>query len=343
MLTWVEGIKDSGRGFLFTRLDTCYLVTPGHVMKGSASASLRGSGQGKPFGHGELVGLDAEADIAVLRVSGPLAEHCGLDYVSGVPASRLLSNVSGLLSYADAEGTIWRDQVDIVDVDPEFLRIRAAKNGPDLSNGQSGSLLIIDGSPAGMILTVHNGGGWKSGVATVRRYDDLWPRVRRLLDSAAQATIAELRSGLQGPGQDAANLASGERGARLVAWSAQPASPLWHAEHLLGMPCAGHWEAVLDARPIDLDLELAGQRVQSVSRVEVRRCADLSVGSPESLELFVSVDRSTWSSVGAVTFDGPSGAAVWDFPPRRARFLRVRINGQPEGARRVALSKIVVN
>lgn len=341
VLAWVE-TKTPGRGFLFSRLDACYLVTPGHVVQGQANADLRGSGQGKPFGRGELVAVDAAADIALLRVSGPLAERCGLDYVSGVEASKLVSTAAGLLSYADAKGNIWRDQVDIIDVDAEFLRIRAAKIGPELSAGQSGSLLVIDGNPAGMLLTVHTGEGWKKGVATVRRYDDLWPRVSQMLESAARAAAAKPRPGAYGVEGDLDNLASSERGARMVAWSAQPTNPLWHADNLLGRSCVGHWEAILEARPIDLDLELAGQRVQPIRRVEVRRCADLDIGSPEILELFVSVDRSSWSSVGAVAFNSPTGTALWDFGPRRARYLRVRINGHRDTSSRIGLSKIIV-
>ena len=329
---------DSGQGFLMTRLGSCYAVTAAHVLRTSRLAKLWGPGERELLGHGERVAVDADADLVLLRVSGALAGRCGLDHVVGAPASRLRSEAAALVVYANGDGSVGRDQLDIVDVAPDLLHVRPAKSNAGIAQGLSGSLVEVAGSPAGMLLSVNN----QDGVGTVRQYHDLLPRVRRLLDGLVGEPLATPRARTDSA-EMASNLAGSAAGAKLMSWSAPPTSAEHHAGRLLAPGEVEFWEVPLVRGQAEVEVELAGERVQTISNVEVSRAGLPAATTPAGLELLVSADRSAWSSAAVFDFSVTADTARADFAPRRARYVRLRVygaNGTESGT--VALSRLSI-
>ena len=158
---FVAGEED-GQGFLRQRGNTCYLVTPQHVLGQAREAVLTGD---RAERHSAVLERSYDPDLAILRVAG--LSDCLARFPDGGALDRLLQSTSEarLVSRSNS-GAVRQTPIEIIASDERYIRVRA-RNGEALFRGMSGSPLMIGASTAGMLQSVDA----DSGTGTVLRQD----------------------------------------------------------------------------------------------------------------------------------------------------------------------------
>ncbi len=317
-----------GQGLLMTRLGRCIAVLPAHVLGGQAVASLTGAEDRDALGDGRLIGLDARLDIALLEVSGALTRHCGHDFVAPVDPSQLHASGTAVLKFVPPGGSNGGLPLVVLDVGPDTLEVRSAPGAgvPELAEGYSGSLVVVDEQPAAMLLSVNR----DNGNGRALRYERILPVVRALID------VAPAGRGLTATGRGVApagpNLAAAAAGARVLRWSVTPLRPEASATHLVEGDPELLWTVAPPKGVADVDVELAGGGVKALTHVACSLARIEPGHQPVAIDVLVSVDGETWSLAGSLLPNADGTSAEADFAPRRARFLRLRVRSRTDGA-----------
>jgi hypothetical protein len=308
-----------GQGFLMTHLGRCILVTAAHVIGSLKHADLVGAGVPLLRGEAALRATDP-ADIAILDVTGPVASRCGSDFIRGAGDASFAGNSTAVITLVDSGGLVARAgyRVPVVDIDTQQFEVGSPLDSKEpLLQGFSGATVSIDDRAAGMFMTIHSG----SHTGGVIRYDALMNIVFKLLD--ASATVARPSNPIAAPALG--NLASADLGARVANWSTPPSNPEFAASNLLRASGVQIWEVPLAKPDPTIDIELTGARVQSIHYVEIQQGRAPTELLLKSYAVLGSVDGQDWFFIKDGKFD-PGETASWvDFPPKRARFVRIRV------------------
>jgi hypothetical protein len=157
------GEAPAGKGVAVSRGVDCFVLTARHVVE--APRPLRVVGEGRRSSTGTMTWSDPESDLAAVRVDDPAA-ICGRDYLVPVSGfwSRIGSAGSGTLQVRTELGQ--QDNIPVallrglrpVDGTPRSIFIRPAESYIDLGQGLSGSLLVVAGQPAGLLVQVSTDG-----------------------------------------------------------------------------------------------------------------------------------------------------------------------------------------
>lgn len=333
---FVRGNED-GQGFLMTRLGACFLVTAAHVLAGGRSASLAGASSPVVLGSGMLLASDEAQDVAVMEVKGALAELCGVDFIRGASDDSINRQSAAVLSHVFEDGSVGREDFTVVDVGPTHIRIRRSDAGKSPMQRLSGSIVSVADRPAGMFLSVDP----RNGDGRLLRYDELMATVRRLLETRPPSSPVQAASA-SGRG-DSRNLADARAGAHVLAWSTAPVKPELDALNLLKGSGSDFWESQLSQGPVTVDVELAGGQITTISDVELEQGGAPAEVLVKDYEVLVSADGLSWPLVGGGAFVEGQSISVLTFPPRRARFIRLRLlSSFDRQGKRVAVSRLIV-
>lgn len=173
-----------GQALLLGRRGECYAITPAHVIGDSKFSTLLG-GAGKLKGEGDLVQTFGY-DLSLLHVSGNLANQCGGSPDKTMALDELLSTyTNATISTILDDGSISRLNVTINDVGLIYLRVRIVNEIDEICKGFSGSLLLINNNPVGIILSVES----KTGEARVLRYDRAIETIRPFFDASTPSSL----------------------------------------------------------------------------------------------------------------------------------------------------------
>lgn len=328
-----------GQGYLSHYGDRCLAILPTHVAKeaGDIAAFLR---EGSASLLGESVAIsDLGDDVSVADVAGGITSDCGYSTmaVSRAVASRIRANAVASIRSVNGDGSIAQLSVTIVDDDGErFLRVQPTNDLNQLRKGQSGSLLMSGDTPIGMLLSVNA----RFGVGKVIRLDRMFEKVDSFVsgDSAGAVSTAAMV-----PTKPAVTSQPDKSGA-ITSWSALPIDAEHRAGNLVANDTSPPWIASVDAWPVDIEMDLPGDRIAIVGiELDGRGVAD-SGTLPAMVELMVSGSESgrRWRSVsgGAINFD--DGVATIRIAPSWARHIRLVINSAADGGNTVALARLRV-
>ena len=163
--------KETGQGIMRARGDDCFVLTPLHVI-GETLGPVRVVGERATEGKAELM-REFPGDLALLR----LVERGTLRCDPFVPPTNfsgmLQSQTGGYITTREPDGSRTLMPVAFRSIDADRVYVRPTVAGDQLLKGMSGASLVVNGTLAGMLLSVADGDG------NVLRLDDLM----RLTDS----------------------------------------------------------------------------------------------------------------------------------------------------------------
>ena len=213
--------SEVGQGILLHRLGSCYAVTPAHVLKDELFASVVGGLSEAPRGDADVL-MEFGYDLSIMRVSGGVTRYCD-------EPLRRTGDVSALL----ASGSVARQEVALVDSDMLYLRVKPPAGGEPLAKGMSGSLVYVNDTPAGMLMSVEG----ETGTGRVLRYDRLTETVAPFFSRGGGAT--EERP--EAPASDSPATAVPSVTAEVVNWSAAPLTPEHRASNVTAIRNRSGW------------------------------------------------------------------------------------------------------
>lgn len=328
-----------GQAYLAHYADRCLAILPTHVAgeAGDIAAFLR---EGSDSLLGESVAVaDLGDDVSIADVSGGITSSCGYSTmaVSRAVSSRIRANALASVRSVNGDGSIAQLSVTIIDDDGErFLRVQPTNDINQLRKGQSGSLLMSGDTPIGMLLSVNA----RFGVGKVIRLDKMFEKVDRFVSGGG--AIAASRSGEAATRP--ATKTQPHRSGAITSWSALPIDAGHRAVNLVADDDSPPWIANVDAWPVDIEMDLPGDRM-AIAGIELDGRGVTDIGTlPATVELMVSGSESgrRWRSVsgGALTFE--DGVATIAIAPSWARHIRLVISSAADGGKTVALTRLRV-
>jgi hypothetical protein len=266
-----------------------------------------------------------------MRVTGPVSDSCGTDYIRGASLEEITRDSRAVVSVVYSEGGLAREELSALVslLDSEYLFLEPSGTAPaSLMQGLSGGMVGVNDGPAGVLLGVvdHHG--------KVLRYDPLMNTVFQIL-----MTVGPPRS-VTPSKTSGANLAFAGSGATVVRWSTPPEQPEFATSNLLRPAGPEYWRVPL-MKPATVDIQLSGQNTHSINTVELTRGSAPAGQLIKDYEIFTSLDGTTWFYVNRGEFRDDELQSSISFPPRNARFVRLRVlDSFDQGTKIGALGRI---
>ena len=307
---------EHGQAVLLSRLGECYAVTPAHVIGSVLFATLVGGRVGAPQGDGDLLQTFGY-DLSILRLTGALARHCGGE-LTNVPNldNVLMANSAASIASVNEDGSLSRRNATVNDVGLLYIRVRPKSSDDQLFKGLSGSLLLVDDIPAGILMSVDP----ETGEGRALRFDRAVETLRPFFGLSAASVTAEQTVKSQETGSG--------RQASVISWSSPPLDADSRAANLTD--AAGKdtaWYAQAAKFPVELVIELPGDKSQVVnSVVMVGEGVEPKQRLPRDFEILVSnTGRGNWIPVLSGTYFMNDNSKKVSFAPVRARQVMLRI------------------
>ena len=135
-----------------------------------------------------------------------------------------------------------------------------------------------------------------------------------------------------------------EKSGAITSWSALPINADHRAGNLVANDESPPWIANVDAWPVDIEMDLPGDRI-AIAGIQLDGRGVPDAGAlPATVELMVSGSESgrRWRSVfgGAIVFE--DGVANIATAPSWARHIRLTISAAADGGNTVALNRLRV-
>jgi len=326
---------EHGQAVLMSRLNECYAITPAHVIGDSFFATLTGGSSLRPRGEADLL-QHFGYDLAVLRVTGAVSDHCSFDLAGSSSLEALLTTAgSGQVISVNADGSLSRRNVRVSDVGLVYLRVSPAGPDDQLFKGLSGSLLALGDAPAGILMAVDP----ETGEGKVLRFDRAMETVQPFFGVGSVAPeVPAVAAEVAQAGPD--NLA-----VRVARWSAPAVSAEYRITHLIDAVAAGTvWLARPAGFPIEVVVELSGEQAQAVDRVIlIGEGVEPVQRLPRDFELLVSARTDGgWMPVFSGTYFTTDASREVTFAPVRVRRLMLRIYSHWGDATGVGLAALLV-
>lgn len=326
---------EHGQAVLMSRLNECYAVTPAHVIGDGFFATLVGGSSARPRGEADLLQRFGY-DLAVLRVTGAVTDGCDFDLGALSSLDRVLSTAgNGQIVSVNSDGSLSRRDVRVSDVGLLYLRVSPVGPESQLYKGLSGSLLVLDNAPAGILMSVDP----QSEEGKVLRFDRALETVRPFFGMATGSLETPTTS------PDGADASEDNLAVTVDSWSSPALSAEYRVSNLIDKNDSGTvWLAEPHGFPIEVVVDLEGDLVHAIDRVVL--IGD-GVVPPERLprdfELLVSSrEDGGWMPVVTGTYFISDGSREVAFAPVRARKVMLRIYSHWGDETGVGLAGLVI-
>jgi hypothetical protein len=336
---------ESGQGFIFQRLDECFLLTADHVVKSAKAATIAGGIERQRYGEARLLTRFAEQDVALLRVTGDLVRECVnsfSDYQISLTTSLQRAARGTMVSvFESTTGGLARDPIVVTDVGPEYIRVTPSQPGGSIFQGRSGSLVIVNERAAGMMIALEPG---STEQAKIVRLDLIAKLVADFFQSGRVAAQEQVLSQRNSSASTVGNLLTLRSGAAVVRWSSPSANASTSPHDLLLDSPQASWIASRKSRekPLEVDIRLSNQSVLTLSRVVLSApLGGRQTSRMRDFEILTSLDGQSWGSVYSGTFALEDSDKQATFAPRRASFMRLRIYTNWDAAEEVSIGRIL--
>lgn len=327
-----------GQAFLVHYGKKCLAALPNHVVTEAGIPYFLREGRDSILGEAESV-ENLGDDIAVALLSGRITKHCGYSITT---ISRAIDNILqsqglGTLRSVNGDGTIANMAATVVDNDGQtFLRVQPSNQDIQIRKGQSGSLLMVNNQPVGMLLSVSS----RYGVGKLIRLDTLLERIESHM-AVASLTPDDKPSQVE----DDQNLASYAQGAKIVSWSTVPTDSNHLTANLIADKKAPAWRTKVDHWPTEVEIDLADDKVV-IDSILLDGQGVLKTELPKRVEILVKInpDVELWRSLMNRNVEfSEKGLATFKFAPTWARQIKIAI-WETQGNRDVvSLKRIRVN
>jgi hypothetical protein len=176
-----SGHDGQGRGFLVSRDKECFAIAPYHVSKLSPTITVIGDKARQSTAQEER---HFSEDIAILRVT----DRTLCDSSSTFPIVSELSEIfnrssEGIVRSKNEDGSWNTMPVYLKNIDDVTVTVSPKQQGAKLTQGDSGSLLSVEGSPAAILLSIR-----KDGSGSTYRLDRVRELVSFFFHFSARAT-----------------------------------------------------------------------------------------------------------------------------------------------------------
>ncbi|PPI84484.1 hypothetical protein KEHDKFFH_09425 [Marinobacter maroccanus] len=326
---------ENGQAVLMSRLNECYAVTPAHVIGDGFFATLVGGSSARPRGEADLLQRFGY-DLAVLRVTGAITDNCDFDLGGSFSLDRALSTAgSGQIVSVNSDGSLSRREVRVSDVGLLYLRVSPVGPENQLFKGLSGSLLALDETPAGILMSVDP----QTGEGKVLRFDRSVETIRPFFGLKTTSEVAESMS----PESEIAN--QGNLAEIVERWSSPAVSAEYRVSNLVdGVDAGTVWLAEPEGFPIEVVFALKGDRVHAIDRVVlIGKGVTPPERLPRDVELLVSSrEKGGWIPVFTGTYFSSEGVRELAFAPVRARKVMLRIYSHWGDETGVGLAGLVI-
>ena len=330
-----------GQAYLTRYAGHCIALLPAHVGTETRVPAFLGEGNSE-LGEADAVS-DLGDDLAVARVSGSITRDCGNSISTISRAVDKLLSRQGLatLRSVNSDGTLANISVTVVDNDGEiYLHVRPTNDRVQIRKGHSGSLLIVNGRPVGMLLSVSA----RHGVGKVLRFDQLLARAEsHMAKSVRNGSGGEDRPASAKAGLD---LVAAANGGSVSGWNTLPVDADHRPANLIAGETAPPWRAKVEHWPAEIELDLAGEKV-IISRIELDGRDIASADElPGRVEIFVNVSESErrWRSLLSREAEfNDSGIAVFPIAPTWARQLKISIGNSRGAGHTTSLRRVRVS
>jgi hypothetical protein len=305
-----------GQGFLLKRLDTCYLVSPAHVIGEEFFAAIitnsnnHSTGEAEPL---ETFGYD----LTLLRLEeGEAKEDCqdDIDSFKAID-SVLISATRANLNSVNADGSQSYVPLDLTDSGIQYLRVKARSNDMPLYKGLSGSVVYIKDIPVGILQSVDN----NTNEGIVLRMD-------RVITTITPYFSANHFSNKITKIQKKGNLGGGIP-LSFQSWTHPPLNAQHRITHLLDNDPSTLWGTVFPNEPVSLVAVLGdGTTSQTFTQLILGTAKKGSSSMPRDFEILVSTKlkgRRGWRSILSATWMKNKTTKVINFAPIKAKRMKI--------------------
>lgn len=316
-----------GQGFLTRYGEQCLVLLPTHVVtEAGGVASLLGLSRQARLGESAHF-VDLGDDLSVGFVSGGLTAACGQSSATLSRAVDTHVRRSGLatLRWINPDGSQANVAMSVLDHgEATFMRVQPANEGDQFRKGQSGSLLIANERPVGLLLSVSS----RSGRGLVIRMDAMLARLDRYMRERHVSTTTAVASAGSKARRD---VAAAALGGKIIDWSVPSESAQSRAVHLLDTDPATHWRVAVARWPVSVSLALSGGHKQAIEEIVFAARDGEDEGTrPAQVTVMInnSTDNRRWRSLMSKPLDfDAQGEAVLRFSATWARELRFEFFG----------------
>jgi hypothetical protein len=147
-------------------------------------------------------------------------------------------------------------------------------------------------------------------------------------------------------GAASADLAAAANGGRITGWNTLPVDAEHRAANLVGGAAAPYWRSRVEAWPVEVEVDLAGEKVV-INRIELDGSGIPDPGElPKRVEISVNVssDGKNWRSLVAreAQYD-TDGVAVFTLAPTWARQVKIAIGDSRDSTDATSLRRIRIS
>lgn len=320
-----------GQALLINYLDECYAIIPQHVIGNDIQISLRSSGGIVKFSDGDVI-QSFNNDLSLSHIKGYIAKYyCNTKFTKKINNldDFLKKDTLSMLVSINKDGSISRRKFIVSSVDPYYLWIRPFILGEDdIVQGLSGSLLVINDKPAGVLLSTDQ----NTGEGRVLRYDRIMESISPFFSSPfysegqkdiTRENILELEA---------------------IDWNNPSFSPELGANNLTDNNNSTYWNANINSFPVDIVFGFKSKKVHVINyiklsseNIENKNCA------PRVIEILSSNSlKDSWISVASFTYFPKENQKTINLNQIKSKKIKIRIYSNWGDEQRVCLSKVDV-
>lgn len=200
---FIKGSGGEGKGFTVADGGKCYVIAPEHVADSDTPLDIIGPGRTAAKGSmiksfGKYAGNGLNVDVAIVELSGKSGLPCSDPKPSGTEIEKALKKASEItLKQVAGNGQTNQRYLKLRTYDETSLRASPADRADAAVKSDSGSLLLANGVPVGLVRALDTKEAGKSGDIIAIRYDVVINLVdnyfKSLRDAAGSTFVLHLK------------------------------------------------------------------------------------------------------------------------------------------------------
>ncbi len=338
--SYSDSAQPVGQAYLTHYGNHCLALLPTHVVEESKNPVFLGEGSA-------LVGesfktVDLGEDLSLSEIRGNISKDCGysMSTISRAVGSLIKGQGIATLRSVRDDGSIARLAVAIIDDDgSQFIRVQPTNDSEQIRKGQSGSLLMINDQPVGMLLSIVEKRGKRFGV--ILRMDAILSRAENFLaGNKLQQTKNNSGDSHQSSEKNTFTAKGNDGG--VIGWSILPIDAKHRATNLTDNHALLPWRARVEQWPVELELDIVGGKV-AISKIELDGNGVIAAELPQKIEIFINMnkDKKRWRSLlnKKLSFEN-NGTAIISFAPTWARQIKIVIRSNHGANKMISLKRI---
>lgn len=307
-----------GQGFLMRRLDTCYLISPAHVIGHEFYAAIKTDSIAKSSGEAETLETFGY-DLTLLSVQGGARNDCSTDINAFKPIDNILTSVTTLnLNSVNPDGSQSYIPLDITDAGIQYLRVKARSSDLPLYKGLSGSLVYSGKVPVGMLQSID--ADTLEGI--VLRIDRVIATIRPFfeINASSKSLVKSVESNVNTRGKNSLSMIPLE-------WSEPPLDASHRMAHLFDQDPDTVWGVKFSGQAVSIEMDISdGKKAQTFMQLTMQVQEKGEATIPKDFEVLFSrksSGRRGWLNISSATWLKNSKEKTLNFAPVKAKRLKI--------------------